>query len=402
MNTQQHLQGWDMLRKLNDGIGKLPSKELRRILASYMATNPQGPSKLHSAMLSVATRMATMYSDFHFVPFLNTWGLKNFREEDGEADIDASGKRFPSLLERLAKAYVYSLMLHPDERLASDAEAVLAPLIRRRGFSLPQPCVPMITTRIFTSEVRGRKITFVCLVAADGTEVATEVHTLTAFCRMPYADIPNRLFRVLLRTVCNESGQTSYKVESAILESRPISDFFPLSIGYVEHFDAGHDHIHIFDNHSRHFVAVKSDIHPSVGQYVGFVPLIPRNSRFKSAIIYKVYSHEEGTQLFGCRMARITRVSASPQYCAWELIDGTPLVEEGTPEPSFTMGYLSEQLLQARQIVPPVGSDVGLIVFLKRGKDGKKRPYVVDFEVVPAGSTPSQWSCRQALLSHDE
>ncbi len=381
MDSSQQSHGWDTLRTLNEGIGKQPSVELRRILASYMESNIPRPSRLHSAILSVAVRMATMYPDFHFVPFLEAWGLENLRKEDSEVHIDASGKSYPSLVERLSKAYVYSLLFHPDERLDEELEMVLAPLIRKKGFSLSEPFVPMIVTSVFTSEVRGRAITFARLVAADGTDITTEVHTLTAFCRLRYADIPNRLFRVLLRNVKAGLRDETWRAEAAILEPRPIPELFPLLIGYVEHIDFNHDHVHIFDNSSCHFVAVKSNIRPAVGQYVSFIPIIPQNGRFKSALINKVYSVEEGAQLFGYRKVRITRVNTSPQYCAWELTDGLPLVELGTTEPSYTMGYLSEQLLQSKQVVPSVGSVVELIVFLKRGKDANKRPYVVDFRI---------------------
>lgn len=287
---QQHqTQGWNLLRSLNDGVGKLSSVELRRLLASYFDMKLEHPSKLHSAILSVAVKMATQYLDFRFVSFLNIWGLENIRPEDGEGGVDASGKYFPSLLERLAKAYAYSLIFHPDERLAPELESIIAPLLQKIGT-------------------------------------------------------------------------------------------IPTAIGYVEHIDIEHSHIHVYDNLSRHFVAVKSPIMAQIGQFVQFIPVILLQSKFKSAIIYKVLSADDGFSTFGDHQAKVTFVDSEQNYCKWELTDGTTIVEAGTTEPSYTTGYLSEQLIQSKGNIPKLGDTLHLTVFLKRGKDGRKYPHVVDYK----------------------
>lgn len=289
MPQQRLSPAWNLFHSLNDGVGKCSSVELRRMLASYFGMHPEHPSKLHSAILSVAVKMATQYPDFHFVPFLNIWGLENLRPEDGEWATDASGRRIPSLLERLAKAYVYSLVFHPDECLAPELEAIIAPLLEKVGT-------------------------------------------------------------------------------------------IPSAVGYVEYIDLEHSHIHIYDNQSRHFVAIKSPIMAQVGQFVRFIPIIPQHSKFKSAIIYEVYQQDEGSVAFGYHRAKVTAVDPGDKYISWEITDGTTIVETGTSEPSYTTGYISEQLMQSKGTRPKYGDSLLLTVFLKRGKEGKKRPIVVDYK----------------------
>ena len=93
---------------------------------------------------------------------------------------------------------------------------------------------------------------------------------------------------------------------------------------------------------------------------------------------------------FGPKPVRIKYVDKVKGYCAWELIASTlvgdstgklsPIVETGTEEPSYTSGFLSSQVIQAKGIeMPGVGTEMRITVFLKRGKDGVKRPHVVDF-----------------------
>lgn len=369
--------GWFLYRYLSDKLAIIPSVNAREILVEFLKLDTEKPSRLYSAFLGLATKMATQFPDFHFVPFLKIWGITNLLPEDKESKTDESGKRFPSLTERIAKAFSYSALFHPDEAL--DPEM----LQYNTRESIVQQ---LIATQTSTVEVKNRKMTFVRFMSADGTEYSTEVHSITNFQKISYKDIPNRLFNVLLHK--KDDGQ--FTIEAAITSSTPINQVYPTSIGYIEHIDLQHDHIHIYDNQSRHLIAIKSNIHPPVGTYVQFVPLVPQKGNFKTAIITKILQPSEGPTAFGLHTARITHVDNVNHYCAWELLpnpDGTttPIIEAKTTTPSFTSGFLSKQLLQSQGIdLPKLHSHIQIVVFLKRGKDKQKRPYVVYYKEIEA------------------
>lgn len=394
-------RSWDIVRQLNAEVPTLSSLEARKLLAEYAtlmhlpATISDNARSLHAAILSVAVKMAQAYPDFHFVPFLNLWGLQHLRPEDGEAQIDSTGKRYPSLVERLAKSYAYSLLFHPEEHLEAELEALLIGHIQRKGYILSSPQTngiihPLLATRTFTSEVRGRKMTFVSLLSPDGTELTTEVHTITAYSKLRYCAIPGTLYSAILRT----SDNGNLRIETAIPSpSQQIDGIFQTSTGFVESIDASHQHIHIYDNLSRHLVAMQDGfLHDGttltsastvkIGDYLKIVPVIPREGKFKSALIINQYPTEEGRNAFGYRRARITHIDMAKGWCSWELLPGeAPIIEDGTQSPSFTKGYLSQQHLQGKTISSlSVGQEIQLLTFLKRGKDREKHPYVVNWK----------------------
>jgi len=238
-----------------------------------------------------------------------------------------------------------------------------------------------VATHVFTSDVRNRKMTFVQFLLPDGDEVVTEVHTVTAYSKMRYEEIMGRQFLLILRN--SENGKI--RIEAAKLQEGGWKDF-PLRVGYVEHIDSNHKHIHVYDNESRHFVSKYQETNITVGQYVEFLPVIPKVGNFKTAMITRVV--ENGQEAFGYRDAVVTFSSEEQGYCSWELLpdaDGAvhAIVETGTKdvqEPA-TKGYINKQLLYTKQLpLPKKGDKVRIITFLKRGKDGKKKPLVVDFK----------------------
>lgn len=384
-DTSPLSRGWEIVRTLNNSVPTISSIEARKLLAEYVKLMQLPASlgdnasirQLHSAILSVAVKMAQAYTDFRFVPFLNLWGIENLRPEDSESGVDSQGKRFPSLVERMAKSYAYSLLFHPDDHLESELEALLIPHLQRKGFVLSSQSEGithhLLATNTFTTEVRGRKMTFVNLISPDGTELSAEVHTLTAHAPLRYSEISGKMFSVLLRT--SEKG--NLRIEAAILSSQPVSDVFPTSIGYIENIDLNHRHIHVFDNQSRHLVAMMDAAsNVVIGSFVQFLPIIPKESKFKSAIILRTLSDEEGPEAFGYRKARVTYVDNDKGYLSWELLPGEPpIIETGTTAPSYTKGYLNLQSTNTHHLTP--NTEFSLIVYLKRGKDGQKRPHVV-------------------------
>lgn len=354
----------------------LSSQEARSLLTIYMKIMQPCPSRLHSCMLSIAVKMADAYPDFRFSAFLTMWGARNLLKEDCERMPAKDGKTYPSLLERVTKAYLHYTLLHPDERTDMDFRRVISAEALRMGF---QPVKYMLATKMFESEVNGRKVRSVKLIAGDGAELLADFHVF----RMKPWEIEGRMFAVLPRVSKEETdGQGNVikggnmRVGELALSDKLVSEYFPVVAGYVDGIDAQHGHIHVFDAGSRHFVAdaKKCRLRVQVGQFVSFSPIIPKYDKFKSAIIHQVYTEEDGIQAFGTHAAKVTYVDKEKGYAAWEFIDGTVLQETGIPEPSFKSGYLHASNDGS---LPEVGTEMQLIVFLRRGKDKQKRPYVV-------------------------
>lgn len=386
-------RGWEIVKELNNitddaaGVSADAALNSRRLLAEYLKLETHRPSRLHSAILSCAVKMTTRFPSFHFVLFADMWGMENLRPEDSESRTGDDGKRFPSLVERMVKAYAYSLLFYPGEHLSAEEEQLMKPVLQKKGYRVGEDekgfltlAVPAVATRVFTSEVRNRKMTFVHLLTSKGEEMSCEVHTLTQYQRMRYDDIPGRLFNVLLRT----SDNGNLRIEAACPNGQNIESCFSTSVGYIDHVDQQHRHIHVFDNESRHLVAQyanTTNLHE--GQYVRFIPIIPKESNFKSALITSVL--DNGAESFGYRRVVVTYADEAKGYCAWQLLpdaDGQilPIVETGAKqvqEPATT-GYIHKQWCQASGLpLPQKGQELLVITFLKRGKDGKKRPVVV-------------------------
>lgn len=378
-------QGWALVKVCNEALANKDFTTVRQQLAAYFKLGVKGPSNLHSAILSIAVKLGTLCADFHLVPFLNIWGLQHLRPEDSDARVGEDGKRIPSLVERLAKSYAYALLFHPEEHIEPELEAMLFSLLQKKGFvgdDAPKIC-PLMATRLIQKEVRGHKMTFVSLISPDGEDFLAEVHTLTAFQRLRYDDIPGTVFHAIFR---NSEDKGNIRIEAAIPTNSNLEDSFPTKVGYVEFIDSTHGHIHIYDNESRHYVSESSRIRAKVGEYVGFTPIIPKGTNFKTAIIRKVLPSDQGAAKFGMRQAKITYTDPTKGFASWELLpseDGSvhPIVETGTTEPSFTKGYINQQLADSlNQQLPTVGTMVSLVVFLKRGKDKQKRSFVVFFK----------------------
>lgn len=378
-------RGWEIVRELNNRVPDMGALAARKLLAEYMKLGVAGAGKLHSAILSAAVRMAMVFPEFHFVPFLDIWGMENLRPEDGEAWVDESGKRFPSLVEKVAKAYAYSMLFHGDEHLASELEETLLSLLKKKGYrmwlqnGMLTLTTQVLATRVFTAEVKRRRMTFVQLLLPDGTEMVTEVHTLTVFQRMRYEEIEGRLFEAVVRSA--DSGKL--RIEAAILSAGTGRCAFGTAVGYIDRIDMGHHHIHIFDNFSRHLVAKFASTCPGPGQYVEFIPIIPKEGNFKTAVILRVL--DNGAEAFGRRNVVVTYTNDGQGYVAWELLPETdghvsPITEKGADTEPATKGYISRQLAdRLAKPLPRKGDRLSVVVFLKRGKDGRKRPCVVEY-----------------------
>lgn len=393
---------WTLVKVLNSDALAADSVRCRQYLAEYMRLPIPRPSRVHSAILGVACGMAARFADFRFIPFLQMWDVRNLRPEDYVATKGADGKAFTPLAERMARRYMHAMLLRPLDSVEPDQVQVIQEIARKMHYHTPRT---MLVTSVTKGETRGRTIRFAHLVDACGTMFSCEIHNLQAH---PLATPPGerhyvnvgQLYDVLPRESQRFNDETPgnapLRIEAAYLSGRSFGDAFPCVVGYVKSYDATHGYYHIYDAKSRHFVAKAAEQHlgrygqPAIaeGDYIRFAPIIPQPKRpgdkvFKSAYVVSKCASSDGPQEFGLREAKVLYVDNAKGYYRWELTDtSAPIVEEGTTSPSCTGGFVNfaEGLHNESVAVPVTGQTVRLAVFLKRGKDGQKRPHVVHVE----------------------
>ena len=356
---------WAIYRYMHTNLKQLTSQEARTLLASYMKIPIQHPSLLHSCMLTIAINMAEQYSDFRFASFLNLWGYpSNLRPEDSQRQNGKDGRHYLSLKEKAERALQKYMLHNADERTDGNAANI------RQA----------VATRVFAKENNWHRTNYVRLACNDGSEFLAVTQLFP--CK-PW-EIHGQVFDILIKY--SKEGKPNI-IEIAASEKN-VADLFPAITGYVSYIDEAHGHYHVFDGQSRHFVAEKPKTKINTGDFVCFSPIIPKENKFKSAIINKTMSLTEGMNSFRSRHAKVTYADEEKGYAAWELIKGNdteseipPIKEIGTESPSYTKGYISLNTLNmTKKLLPAIGDTINIIVFLKRGKDGIKRPYVPYYE----------------------
>lgn len=355
--------GWIIGKALFKHADELGALICRQLLAEFMKLNVERPSRLYSFMMMAATKIAAQYAEFHFVPFLQMWGIQNLQSEDFLSAKSDDGKTFPSLAERICKQYMLALLHRPEETLDDSAYSMAHKLMLDYGYYGVRT---MVVTRVTQSEMRGKRLYFAQLVAEDGAE---------SMVTRPYPPKVGQLFDAVLRY---KKGTDELSVVESAAARAHIDEAFTVVGGYVEHIDLQHNHIHIYDSASRHFVSSGQNIRVNQGDFVRFVPVVPKKNKFKTAIITAPMPHDEGAKFFGLREITIKYVDQEKGYCAWELVDkSAPIVELGTTEPSYVSGFINKALFeQYGRPMPQKNTTLQAIVFLKRGKDGLKRPHV--------------------------
>lgn len=392
---------WIIVKAINREHEQLGSIVCRQLLADYVKLSVERPSQLHSAVLSAAVKVANAYPDFRFASFLRLWGIGNLRPEDNERQRSLDGKSYPSLAERVAKALGHSVLLHQQDRpLINDAE--LSQFLSSHGLSVST----MLVTRVKEAMGKdGRKYIFVTLTSPEGIEVETISHNLQPSplqvlpgAKRHYVNI-GQLYNCLLKTKATVSdGSTSVQsttvpsessliLLNAVLSQQKPIDFFPQEIGYIEAIDTAHGHMHVYDAHSRHFVAnIQRFSKERVGDFVRFIPIIPQASKFKTAIILATVPSDSSEVQTILREIRIININKDKGYASWELVDKShPITEllsplqlsQGETSPAFTTGYLHLATIPAGS---PAGISAGqtfrAFIYLKRGKDRQKRPHI--------------------------
>lgn len=378
---------WLIVKLLNAQMAELGSNYCRQLLADYLQLPVARPSLVHSAILSAAVRVANAYPDFRFSVFLRMWGIQHFRPEDYESRRLDDGKQFPSLHVSTLRALAHTLLLYPEDRQWEEAESLLN-AAGQGGYSI----LPTMVTRIREALGKdGRKYNFVTLTSPEGIEIESISHKLQPSPLHPlpegkrhYVNI-GQLYDCLLLTKQESSSSSSLK--DAYLSSQKPTDLFPQEIGYIEAIDEAHGHIHVYDALSRHFVAPKQRFsREKVGDFVRFIPVIPQTSKFKTAILLTTIPSASPEVQNILREIRITHINTEKGYAAWELVNkDAPITEQlsalqlsqGEQSPSFTSGYLT--LATVPDGIPSglsVGQTLRALIYLKRGKDGQKRPHV--------------------------
>lgn len=401
---------WTIVKALLQHIDEIDSYSARQLLADCIKLPLQHPSVLYSALLGAAIKVEMAYPEFRFAAFLRMWGTENLRPEDKMRTSNKDGKSFPSLEERMVKSLAHSMLLHPE------TASGFSELIQSQGYSIHR----MLVTRL--QEVNGkdgRKYRFATLSSPEGLEVEAVTQSFVPSPLQPlpagkrhYVNI-GQLYTVLLKkkTPQPESRNTPFAIVAAYLSPERAENVFNTMIGYIESIDSQHGHMHIYDAYSRHLVAsVLRFSKERAGDFVRFVPIVPQNSKFKSAILLSSISEtsvlEDHTSVLAghkdstvevapslIREIRIVNVNKEKGYASWELVDKSqPITErlsslqlsQGETSPCFTNGYLtlnadgSPQVpcSFATELLTP-GQIFRALVYLKRGKDHQKRPRVI-------------------------
>ena len=145
-------------------------------------------------------------------------------------------------------------------------------------------------------------------------------------------------------------------------------------IGYVDYYDEQRGFYHIYDKLSRHFVAIHPHITPMVGGFVEFTPIIPKDSKFKTAVVHMSLGDEHtengkrALKEFGTVQAVVTNIDNNVGLFEYKII---------SPIPTSPEGIITETGKAYNDVHNvAVGQSLTLIILLKRGKDGVKRNYV--------------------------
>lgn len=355
MNTPQEDTNWQIFRELLQGYKTMGSVKARTLLASYMKQHDsQRPSLIGSCMLGMAARVSETYADFKFPKFLEAWGYDRcLRPQDLKRETGKDGRQYLSLKERVDRALQSYMLHHPDEN-DGGCDAIAS----------------MYAVKVFEKDVNGRKRRYVKLVGGNGTEFIADSHQFP--CK-PW-EICGRMFDVLTRT----SKQGNARATDVVVSHKRVEDIFPTKTGYIDYIDESHGHIHVYDAESRHFVAEKkaagSGLRVAAGCFVSFCPIIIEGDRFKSAAIISMMDSRRGRETFGTYKAKVEYVNTQNAYFRYTIETEPKPTPEGIITPS---GFASTASLPdevKRQIT--VGAHVSLLLFLKRGKDGKKHNLV--------------------------
>lgn len=407
---------WIITKGIKQHGAELGGLTCRQLLADamkmYVGEQPllQRPSRLYSQLLRSAMVVAEKFPEFHFVNFLNHWNPSQWLmpEDYEKVTVEKFNPQNPNmplvqsylpLAERVTKASLQAMLMRPQEMPAT----FQLPLQGAEGWYGYHPVMQMVVTQVTMSEVRGRRMYFARLASASGEEVMAGTHLLRPNPLLAgnsagnsvgngaparhYVNI-GQVYNVLLRDRQKDenadNAQSSLRLVDAMLSESTLPEIFDVVEGYVEKIDSAHNHIHIYDCWSRHFVcAYQRFVNAREGEMVTFVPIVPLHSKFKSAIIVPQSQLKAPASAFLRREIKVTRIDEEKGYCMWELVDKSNPVSEQLSPLQLSEGLTSEEhttgfarLDEVRSLCSSlaVGTLLTALIYLRRGKDGKKRP----------------------------
>ncbi len=112
----------------------MPSLEMRQVLAAYLSLDNERPSRLHSRILLMATRLKARDAEFKFGKFFEMWGMDNLTDEDWQQDKKEGREgtvTFVSVAEHAIRLYAKELHEKRAKEFNSDFEPLLVKAVKQ-------------------------------------------------------------------------------------------------------------------------------------------------------------------------------------------------------------------------------------------------------------------------------
>lgn len=112
----------------------MPSLEVRQALAAYLSLDNERPSRLHSRILLMATRLKARDAEFKFGKFFEMWGMGNLTDEDWQQDKKEGREgtvTFVSVAEHAIRLYAKELHDARAKEFNPDFEPLLVKAIQQ-------------------------------------------------------------------------------------------------------------------------------------------------------------------------------------------------------------------------------------------------------------------------------
>ena len=112
----------------------MPSLEMRQALAAYLSLDNERPSRLHSRILLMATRLKARDAEFKFGKFFEMWGMDNLTDEDWQQDKKEGREgivTFVSVAEHAIRLYAKELHETRAKEFNSDFEPLLVKAVKQ-------------------------------------------------------------------------------------------------------------------------------------------------------------------------------------------------------------------------------------------------------------------------------
>lgn len=112
----------------------MPSLEMCQALAAYLSLDNERPSRLHSRILLMATRLKARDAEFKFGKFFEMWGMGNLTDEDWQQDKKEGREgtvTFVSVAEHAIRLYAKELHDARAKEFNPDFEPLLVKAIQQ-------------------------------------------------------------------------------------------------------------------------------------------------------------------------------------------------------------------------------------------------------------------------------